>query len=37
MNDRLSRLNGLIDSEQSSSDKRLAEALARRKKKKEEL
>ena len=37
MNDRLSKLNGLLDSEQSSSDKRLADALARRRKKKEEL
>jgi hypothetical protein len=37
MNDRLSKLNGLLDSEQKSSDNRLAEALARRKKKKEDL
>jgi hypothetical protein len=37
MNDRLSKLNGLLDSEQHSSDKRLADALARRRKKKEEL
>lgn len=37
MNDRLSKLNGLLDNEQQSSDKRLADALARRRKKKEEL